>query len=177
MARKLHSRNRTTPPNPKTESNGIEAQSPEVAKVLGKVKTLLQEQRPEEALDVIARSRLKSPWITNAIGACQLRLGNGKQAVAAFQGLVLYSGVLLKRDAPMVFKTNYAAALLASDNLAGCLSLLNEVNEEENPTVQRLRAAIQRWKQSLSFWQKFQWYLGGDPGRKVMLDFPLGEVE
>ena len=33
-------------------------------------------------------------------------------------------GVLLRNDVPAVFKTNYAAALLAADNMGGCLSVL-----------------------------------------------------
>lgn len=177
MARKLRSRNRIATTTPAAEGNGSEAQPPEVAQVLVKVKQLLDDQCPDKALEVITRSRLKSPWITNAAGVCQLRLGNAKQAVAALQSLVVVSAVLLKRDAPVVFKTNYAVALLASDNLPGCLSVLNEIHEEENPTVQQVRAAIQRWKQSLSFWQKVRWYLGDDPRQKVTLDFPLGEVQ
>jgi len=177
MSKKCRASNRTTPRGPAAERSGNEPQSQEIARVLGKVKALLQDQRPKEALDAIARSRLRSPWITNAAGVCQLRLGNKKQAVLAFQGLVLYSGVLLKPDAPAVFKTNYAAALLASDNLSGCLGVLNEIHDEENPTVQRLRGAIQRWKRGLSFWQTLRWYCGDDPGRKVLIDFPLGDVE
>jgi hypothetical protein len=177
MARKLRSYNRTTAATPTAQGNGSEAQSPEVAHVLVKVKQLLDDQCPDKALEVISRSRLASPWITNAAGVCQLRLGNARQAVSAFQSLVVVSAVLLKRDAPMVFKTNYAVALLASDNLPGCLSVLNEIHEEQNATVQQIRAAIQRWKQSLSFWQKVRWYLGDDPRRKVAIDFPLGEVQ
>lgn len=158
-------------------SNKSEEQSPEVSNVLGKVNALLQEQSPEKALEVINRSKLKSPWITNAMGVCQLRLGNAKPAAGVFQTLVTHTGVLLKPDAPRVFKTNYAAALLASDNLAGCLSVLHEINAEDDPSVRQLRGAIQRWKQSLSFLQKLQWYLGDYPQRPVILDFPLGELE
>ena len=159
------------------ESNGAGILPPEVANVLAKVQTLLQDQCPEKALDTITGSRLASPWITNATGVCLLRLGNAKQASGVFQGLVVYSGVLLKPDAPMVFKTNYAAALLASGNLMGCLSVLNEIHEEENPAVRQLRAAIQRWKQSLPWWQKLKWYLGDVPERPVILDFSLGELQ
>jgi hypothetical protein len=138
---------------------------------------LLDDQCPDKALEVINRSRLRSPWITNAAGVCQLRLGNAKQAVAAFQGFVVVSTVLLNPDAPVVFKTNYAAALLAAENLHGCLSVLHEIREEENPIVQQVRAAVQQWKQNLSFWQKVRWYLGDVPRHKVTLDFPLGEVQ
>jgi predicted Zn-dependent protease len=154
-----------------------EEQSQEIANLIGKLKPLLQDQSPEKALEVIARSKLKSPWITNAMAVCQLRLGNAEQAAVMFRTLVAYTGVQLKPDAPLVFKTNYAAALLASNNLAGCLNVLHEVHAEEHATVRQLRAAIQGWKHSLSFREKMQWYLGDYPQRPVRLDFPLGELE
>jgi hypothetical protein len=150
---------------------------PEIAEVLAKVRQLLDERCPKKAAEVITRSRASSPWITNAIGVCAMRLGNAKQAAGVFQGLAGHLGVMLKPDAPLVFKTNFATALLASNNLFGCLSVLHEIGQDDNPTVKRLRAAIKQWKQSLSFWQKVRWYLGDEPGRKVTLDFPLGEVQ
>jgi hypothetical protein len=177
MARKLYSPNTATSPRAATEKNQTGVQASELGNVIGKVKALLQEECPEKGLDVIARSRLKSPWITNAAGVCQLRLGNVKQAIAAFQSLAVHSTVVLKSDAPTVFKTNYAVALLASGNLAGCLSVLHEIDEEEDFTVQRLRAAIQRWKRSLSLWERLRWFFGDEPQRQITLDFPLGDLE
>jgi hypothetical protein len=177
MANKLYSRDQNSSRNSATENNKTEAPPSDIANVIGQVKALLQEQAPEKALHAITHSRLKSPWMTNAVGVCHLRLGNTKQAVEFFRSLVVFSAVQLSRDAPLVFKTNYATALLASDNVKGCLAVLNELDDEEHPAVQRLRAAVQRWKQSLSLWHKLQWYLGDPPQRPVTLEFPLGEVD
>ena len=121
---------------------------------------------------------MNSAWATNALGVCQLRLGNAKVAVDVFRGLALAAGgILLRNDVPAVFKTNYATALLAADNMGGCLSVLAEVREEEHLAIGKLRVAIQRWKESLTLWQKINWYLGGQPDRPVALDFPLGDLE
>jgi hypothetical protein len=177
MAKKNNLQNRTVPPKSSPETNNTETQPSEVAGLIGKVKQLLQEQCPEKALEDIARSKVASPWITNATGVCLLRIGDAKQAARVFQGLVSYSGVLLKRDAPLVFKTNYATALLASDNMEGGLSALHEIGNKDNPTVQKLHSAIHQWKQNLSFWQKLKWYTGDYPQKPVVLDFPLGELE
>jgi len=177
MAKKnYYNRNSTSSKSPGevTETN---APTPEVASALAKVKQLLDEQCPDKALDVITRSRLSSPWITNATGVCAMRIGNAKSASGVFQGLVGHLGVMLKPDAPLVFKTNFATALLASNNMAGCLSVLHEIGQEDNPTVKRLRAGIERWKQTLSFWQKLKWYTGDIPTKPIVLDFPLGELE
>jgi hypothetical protein len=105
-----------------------------------------------------------------------LRLGDAQGAVGVLRSLVLGMGVALKPDAPAVFKTNFATALLLENNVSGCLSALAEVHDAQDPAVIRLRAAIQRWKKNLSFREKVQWYLGGQPARKVDLDFPPGDL-
>jgi hypothetical protein len=174
----------TKPPqtNPSTgvqgQAKGAETRPPEVVDLLGKVDKLLREGQPKRALEIISRAKINSPWVTNAAGVCQLRLGNAKVAVDVFRGLVLASGgLILRQDIPAAFKTNYATALLAMDNLAGCLGVLAEVRDEDHPGAQRLRAAVQRWKQDLTLWQKIQWYTGGQPARPVTLDFPPGDLE
>ena len=48
--------------------------SPEVADLFGNVDELLREGQADKALDVLARAGGKSPWVTNALGVCQLRL-------------------------------------------------------------------------------------------------------
>jgi hypothetical protein len=152
--------------------------SPDVANLLERAKSLLQEQCPEQALGLLDSTRLKSPWLINAKGVCLLRLGKAEQAVELFKGLAGASGVyILKFDAPITFKTNYATALLAANDLKRCLHVLHEIGKEDNPTVTQLRSAIQQWKRSLSLWQKIGWYLGEYPQRPVTLNFLLGELE
>lgn len=156
--------------------NGVKPS--EVINLLTKVEGFLQEGNAENALDAISRARLKSPWATNAIGVCLLRLNRAKQAIELLRGLVLSPGVVtLRADVPVVFKTNFATALLAQGNLDGCLGVLHEINDEENHTVQQLRAAIQRFKESLSLWKRLQWKMGVLPDDPVPLDFPLGSLE
>lgn len=150
--------------------------SPEAVELLNKVEVLLREEQTQKALDLIRRSRVSSDWVTNAVGVCLLRLGQVQPAVDVLRGLVLAVGVHLKPDAPAVFKTNFATALLLADNVSGCLSALADVNDEQNPTVQRLRAAVRGWKEGLTFWQKVQWYMGGHPARKVELAFTPGDL-
>jgi hypothetical protein len=151
--------------------------SPEVADLFRKVDELLREGQADKALDVLARAGVKSPWVTNALGVCQLRLGSVKVAVDLFRGLVLGAGLLLRKDVPAVFKTNYATALLLSGNVDGCLVALGEVGDEQSPTVQRLREAVRRWQQRLTIWQKLNWWMGGQPDCPVTLDFLPGDLE
>src|SRR5262249_577514 len=76
-----------------------------------------------------------------------------------------------------VFKTNYATALLLSGNIAGGLRALDEVRDEQCPAVGRLREAVRRWERNLTFWQRVNWWLGGEPDRPLTLDFPPGDLE
>jgi hypothetical protein len=150
----------------------------EVADVLAKVERQLQEGEVIRALEAIGRARISSPWLANAAGVCQLRLGNTQTAVDQFRALVLASGgLILREDVPTAFKTNYATALLASGNLSGGIRVLEEIRDEDNPLVERLRSAIHDWKKSLTMWQTVTWYLGGEPPRPLVLDFPLGDLE
>jgi hypothetical protein len=150
----------------------------EIASILSKVDRLLQEERPEEALQVISRSKLKSPWVTNANGVCLLRLDRAKQAVDLFRSLALSPGVVaIREDVPIVFKTNFATALLASNNLGGCLRVLHEINEEADSDVRQLRTAIQQFKAGLSLWKRLEWRLGLLPSIPIPLHFPAGRLE
>jgi hypothetical protein len=176
MAQPLQPTQTKTAPAP----NQVSGNSPwpqEIAELLTRVAGLLREGQPGQALQAIARARTGSPWVTNAIGVCQLRLGNARVAVDVFRGLVLAGGgLLLRRDVPPVFKINYATALLLADNLEGCQNVLAEVAEGEHPAVQSLRTAIRRWKAALTLWEKVRWYLGGQVNRPVTLDGPPGDL-
>jgi hypothetical protein len=151
---------------------------PEIADLLGRVDQFLDEGQPGKALDLIVRARLQSPWGTNAQGVCQLRLGNAGVAVNLFRGLVLAAGgIVLHTDVPAVFKTNYATALLAAHNLGGCLSVLADLKDDDHPAAGRLRAAVQRWKDGLTLWQRIRFHLGSQPDHPPVLDVPPGDLQ
>jgi hypothetical protein len=108
---------------------------------------------------------------------CLLRLGEAGRAVDVFRGLVLIPGtVCVRPDAAPEHKSNFAAALLAAGNLAGGLRALDEVGDEGRPAVRRLRDAVRRWREGLSFWERLRWRLGGGPPSPVALDGDLGEL-
>jgi hypothetical protein len=159
-----------------TIENG--AKPPEVVNLLNKVARFLQEGNPESALDVISRNRIKSPWVANANGVCLLRLARAKEAVNLFRSIALSPGaVTIRADAPIVFKTNFATALLMHENLGGCLRVLHDINDEQDPTVRQLRAAIQRFRECLTLRKRMLWKMGVPPDGPVPLDFTPGSLE
>ena len=135
-------------------------------------------ERYEKALK-LATSAGHIPDVRNAKGVCLLRLGRFEEAVAVYRELVVNPGTTSMRPGvPTVYKTNFATALLLAGNVSGCQQTLDEMAEEQHPTVQRLRTAIQRWQKSLSLWQKINWRVGGiEPGnRPATIDFTPGEL-
>jgi len=160
-----------------TKQNGNQDPRPqEVAELLHRVSTTLDAGHAQKALELLQKSRVKSPWVTNAMAVCLLRLGDTQRAIEMLKGLVVTSGVCFRTDVPAVFLTNFATALLMAHNVSGCLSALANVRDTENATVQRLRGAIRKWKAGLSLWQKIRWYWGDTPGTPVELGSPPGGI-
>lgn len=154
------------------------ARPTQVDELLKKVAPLINAGEYTKALELIGRSKGDSPWITNALGVCRLRMGSSATAVEAFRGLVLASGgLILRSDVPMVFKTNYATALLLAGNLEGATNVLAELGEEGGVRVRSLELAIANWKLGLSVWQKLNWFMGATPTKPIELGFLPGDLE
>lgn len=151
-----------------------DARSPELVKLLDKVKELLDADKLQDAFKLLSRE--DSEWVRNARAVCFLRLGDPRGAVETLRGLVVAGHLSLKPDTPLVFKTNFATALLLGGNISGGEGILNDIRNEENPSVQRLRAAIRQWKAGMTFWQRLSWHMGGEPSRPFTVDFPPGEL-
>jgi len=166
--------------SPRAGTNGpadvAVARPPEAAELLRKAEKLLGEGRPEAALELTGRPGVSSPWLANAAAVCQLRLGKARAAVDVLRELVLKGGLFLREDAPTVFKVNFAAALIADDNLTGGLRVLDELRQEEHPAVREIRDAVRRWEAGMTFWQRLRWRAGGRPPRPLVLDFPPGRL-
>lgn len=167
----------TSSPTSTDSNNNADVEMPaEIAATLAKVDRFLRDGLYQQALAFLGRSKMDSSWMRNAVGVCQLRLGQTQAALTMFRGLVVSEALVMCEDAPIVFKTNYAVALLETRNISGCLAVLAEIKNESHPAVQRLRLAIKRWKDSLSLWQKIQWYTGTDMDHPVNLGFAPGDL-
>jgi Flp pilus assembly protein TadD len=145
---------------------------------LAAVRNLLDAGKPQEAADVLRRFGTGSLELGNAYGVCLMRAGDFSRAVEVYRSLLLSGGgACLKADVPTAVKTNYAMALLLAGNVYGCLFALRETAQEQDPTVIRLRAAIDRWLGSLKWWQRLWFKAAGEvPAKPVPLDFAPGEL-
>jgi len=145
--------------------------------VLDQVRALLSRNDPQAAMEVLSpHMRSRSKLIINAYGVCLMRMGRNEEAMELLRELVFQgNSFALSTDVPSVVKTNFATALLLTHNVDGAQSVLNQLDETKDEAVARLKAAIAKWKKSLSLFERLQ-CLWGTPEKRVVLDYPPGEV-
>jgi hypothetical protein len=147
------------------------------ADLFQEVETLLNENRPEEALERIKAAGVRSKAMRNAYGVCLMRAGRIDKANAVFRELVLPgTGFFLDPEAPTVFKTNYATVLLLGTHVNGCVEVLSQIEDQNHPSVIRIRSAIAAWKRTLGPVRRWLSPLLGLPEKVVPLTFAPGDL-
>ena len=134
--------------------------------------------REFEALALVARCSEYSIARENLRAVCYLRQGRYDQALDVIRSLCLRgrSSVELADDLPLAVKVNFATALVAAGERSGGERLLDEIRDENERGVQRLRTAIRRWEGRLTFLQRLLLRLGFEPNVPLELIPPLGEL-
>jgi hypothetical protein len=150
----------------------------EITAILNNVDVLLNEGKPKQALEMLARAKLESEWLRNAAAVCHLRSGNAQAAVDLLRPLVIDERTFnFRDDTPLVFRTNFAVALFLANNVEGCLSALRRMKDIKHAGLERLREAIARWQAGFSLFQKISWWLGNIPAHPPVVDYPPGDLE
>jgi hypothetical protein len=177
MAKKVpHAVRESTDSLPSASSTDADAPSPAVDAILAQIEETLAGGNYKHALELVSRSKIKSPWLTNAAGVCQLRQGNTTAALHAFRSLVVASGMMIRQDVPDVFKANFATALFASGNIDGGDSAVSELKSSTHPAAEAVCSAYANWKGRMSLWQKILWHTTGSVPGPVEFDSPLGAL-
>lgn len=105
-----------------------------------------------------------------------MRLGRAADAVQLYRSFVLErSTSWMRAELPVIYRTNFVTALLLSQVPLGAQNTLHEIREIDHPSVVRLRETFDRWKRSLSLWQRLGWTIGLPPNVPIELDFTPGE--
>lgn len=148
------------------------------AHALAKVRALAAENNVGGAIEYIKSIGMSNVQLRNAFGVCLIRAGELDKATDTFRALCVGEGVVLKSDADPLHLTNYATALLLKGNVSGCLNILQHLRDSEHAATARLRDAVERWRASLSWWQRFNVNLGTyEPGEQIELGYCAGEFE
>ncbi|MCA9174863.1 MAG: hypothetical protein KDB14_10310 [Planctomycetales bacterium] len=130
----------------------------------------------EQALKRLTKESSCSPDVLNARGVCLLRLGRTADAIRVLRSFVLAPGCTCMRpELPVIYRANFATSLLLGGLALGVRYTLAEFAEKDHPSVVRLRDAMRRWEQGLSWWQRLGWRCGLAPAVPIAIDFVPGE--
>lgn len=144
--------------------------------VLSEAIALADAGNPERALQLLKSDGRLTDAAINARSVCLMRLGRGEDARKALRTTVMQSECTwMKPDVPVIYRTNFCMALLLSGHPQGCLSLLMDIKEQDHPSVQRVRQALEAWQRGLTFWQRLQWKVGIEPETQFVLDSVPGD--
>lgn len=146
------------------------------AALISEVARLADAGHPERSLHLLAAANLSTDATRNARGACQLRLNRIEDAVRTLRTLVLPANCTwMKPELPVVYRTNFITALLLAQQPAGGKELMEQMSEQNHPSVIRLRETLECWEHGLSWWQWFNWKTGLIPNVPIPLNFIPGE--
>jgi hypothetical protein len=140
------------------------------------VRELLNENCPLDALKYIEHLGQQTPVIENARGVCLMRAGRIEEAVTVLRDVVFQGHICIPSDTPVLYRINFATAMLLSNEKDAAFPVLNELDEKEHPEVTKLKDAIRQWVKSLSFSEKCRYHLGLYSKKPISLDFPPGEI-
>lgn len=161
---------------PSAPANEVQV-SERVQALYRKAVHLLESGRVREALEAVRTNASSDPALKNLFGVCLLRAGQADDAVKLYRQLVMSSaGLTLRPEAPVLFKLNFATALALNGQVAGAVSVLDEIADESHPGVQRLREAIAVWRSSLPWHRRLLWRCGLEPQQPFLLGFDAGRI-
>lgn len=143
--------------------------------VLETAGALLGQGRVNEALAALRAGPGNSDAANNAVGVCQLRLGQHEMAMWTFRQLVFPNDALvMPRQTPAAFVANYALAHLLMGNAVTGVSMLGQHPDRHHPAIAQVRGAVARWKRSMPWWRRALTLVGAYPPGAPPLDFAPG---
>ncbi len=139
------------------------------------VRSLLEQGRPEAALEMVNHSGQKSPPWQNARAVCLMRLGKAEEAIRVLRTIVFPAGSIYPPDdVPALYKANFVSAMLLIHSVETVMPVLEHLKDESHPYVRQLLTAVRYWHKGLTFREKLLWALGWYPCRPIPFDFQPG---
>jgi hypothetical protein len=144
--------------------------------IYDRIQQLLDQNHPQEALNLIHRGDQNSPSMKNAQAVCLLRLGKSEDAISILREITFQGHVCIPSDTPVVYQTNFAAAMLMA-NHKEVIDVIGQLDETRHAAVARIKAAVKKWEKSLNPLQRLLYKAGIYPAKAVPIDFPPGDLE
>lgn len=143
---------------------------------LGHVRDLLDQSRPEDALDFINHHGQETSAMENARAVCLMRLGRLSEATSILRDIAFRGYVCMPDDTPLLFQLNFATAMLMANFKDAAIAIMDRLDSEQAPQALKLKGVIQRWKASIGPLGRLRCRLGFYPKKPVSLDFPPGQA-
>jgi len=144
--------------------------------VLDRVRELLEQDRPQDALDLIEHVGQNSPAMKNAHGVCLLRLGRIEDALSVLREIAFQGHICIPSDTPAVYQANFATAMLMVNHKDGAIDLIKELDAKHCPEVAELKAAIDRWEKNMPLVRRLLFNIGIYPSAPMPIDFVPGDL-
>ncbi|MFH1716007.1 MAG: hypothetical protein ABIF19_01540 [Planctomycetota bacterium] len=144
--------------------------------VFDRVRELLEQDRPQDALNLIEHVGQNTPAMKNAQGVCLLRLGRIEDAICVLREIAFQGHVCIPSDTPAVYQANFATAMLMANHKDGAIDLIKQLDAKRCPAVAELKAAIDRWEKSMPLVRRLLFKIGIYPSTPMPIDFVLGDL-
>ena len=141
------------------------------------VRQLLDQDRPQEALNLLKHLGQNSASSKNIKSVCLLRLGRIHEAISILSEITFQGNICVPPDTPVVFQTNFATAMLMANNKEAAISVVERLDDNQHPAVARIRNAIKKWEKGLNIFQRLLSKAGIYPRRAIPLDFVPGDID
>jgi hypothetical protein len=141
------------------------------------VRQLLDQGHPQEALNLLKHLGQNTASSKNIQGVCLLRLGKIHEAISILSEITFQGNICIPPDMPVVFRTNFATAMLMANNKEAAISVVEHIDDKQHPAVARVKNAIKTWERSLNLFQRVLCKLGIYPEKAIPVDFVPGDLE
>lgn len=131
---------------------------------LHRVQLLLDQDKPQDALDYLNSECNGQDRLHNARAVCHMRLGNASQAVHILRKLVYPDGAAKPAADQPLYQANLAAALISEGRLVAASMVLKQVRNGAHPAVRGVRQTLDAWKKTLGPGERLVFWLGVELG-------------
>jgi hypothetical protein len=147
------------------------------AKARDPVRLLLDQGRPQEAMNLLKHLGQNTASSKNIQSVCLLRLGKIHEAITILSEITFQGNICIPRETPIVFQTNFATAMLMANNKEAAISVVERLDDKQHPAVVRIRNAIKTWEKGLNIFQRLLSKAGIYPKKAIPLDFVPGDID
>ncbi len=145
--------------------------------VFDRVRMLLEQGRPSEALKLIDHPGQDSASMKNAQAVCLLRLGKVQEAISLLRDITFQGFVCIPSDTPVVYQANFITAMLMANHKDSVFDTIDRLDDKQHPGIAKIKAAVEKWEKGLNIFQKLLYKMDIYPKKAIDIDFPPGELE